>query len=69
ILIPPFTVIDGLGANVARSIEEARCHGEFLSKEDILKRTQLSTSLLRRLEIMGCLNDLQESNQISLFNL
>ena len=69
ILIPPFTVIDGLGANVARSIEEARCHGEFLSKEDILKRTQLSTSLLRRLEIMGCLNGLQESNQISLFNL
>ncbi|MBR2594778.1 MAG: hypothetical protein IKE06_00465, partial [Solobacterium sp.] len=59
----------GLGANVARSIEEARRQGEFLSKEDILKRTQLSTSLLRRLEIMGCLDGMQESNQISLFSL
>ena len=32
IIIPPFVVIDGLGANVARSVEEARKNGEFLSK-------------------------------------
>ena len=30
-IIPPFTVIDGLGANVARSIETARSEAEFLS--------------------------------------
>jgi DNA polymerase-3 subunit alpha (Gram-positive type) len=66
-IIPPFTVIDGLGANVARSVEEARSRGEFLSKEDILKRTQLSATLLKKLESMGCLEGLQETNQMSLF--
>jgi len=66
-IIPPFTVIDGLGVNVAKSIEEAREKGEFLSKEDILKRTQVSSSMLVKLSHMGCLVGLQESNQMSLF--
>ncbi len=66
-LIPPFVVIDNLGANVARSIEEARKKGEFLSKEDILRRTQLSATLLKKLEVLGCLNGIDESNQMSLF--
>ncbi|WP_277062073.1 PolC-type DNA polymerase III [Solobacterium moorei] len=66
-IIPPFTVIDGLGVNVAKSIEEAREKGEFLSKEDILKRTQVSSSMLVKLAHMGCLEGLQESNQMSLF--
>ena len=67
IIIPPFVVIDGLGANVARSVEEARKNGEFLSKEDIIKRTQLSSTLIRKLDELGCLEGLQESNQMSLF--
>ncbi len=66
-IIPPFTVIDGLGANVAKSVEEARKKAEFLSKEDILKRTQLSATLLKKLETMGCLEGLQDTNQMSLF--
>ncbi len=69
VIIPPFIVIDGLGANVARSIEDARAKGDFLSKEDILKRTQLSATLLRKLEVLGCLDGMQESNQMSLFDL
>ena len=67
IIIPPFVVIDGLGANVARSVEEARKNGEFLSKEDIIKRTQLSSTLVKKLDDLGCLEGMQESNQISLF--
>ena len=66
-IIPPFTVIDGLGANVARSVEQARSQAEFLSKEDILRRTQLSAALLKKLELMGCLEGMQETNQLSLF--
>jgi DNA polymerase-3 subunit alpha (Gram-positive type) len=66
-IIPPFTVIDGLGANVARSVEEARSRAEFLSKEDILKRTQLSATLLKKLEKLGCLEGMQEQNEMSLF--
>ena len=67
VIIPPFVTIDGLGANVAKSIEEAREKGEFLSKEDLIKRTQLSNTLVRKLEILGCLDGMQEENQMSLF--
>ena len=66
-IIPPFTTIDGLGANVARSIVEAREKGAFLSKEDLLNRTQLSQTLLRKLEMLGVLEGMQEENQLSLF--
>ncbi len=66
-IIPPFSVIDGLGGNVARSVEEARNKAPFLSKEDIMRRTQLSATLLKKLEGMGCLEGLQETNQMSLF--
>ena len=66
-IIPPFSVIDGLGGNVARSVEEARNKAPFLSKEDLMRRTQLSATLLKKLEGMGCLEGLQETNQMSLF--
>ena len=67
VIIPPFTILDGLGDNVARSIVEAREEREFTSKEDLLRRTQLSTTLKEKLERLGCLNDLGESDQLSLF--
>ncbi len=66
-IIPPFTVIDGLGANVARSIEEARKKAPFLSKEDLVRRTQVSATMMKKLDMMGCLAGLSESNQMSLF--
>lgn len=66
-IIPPFTTVDGLGENVAKSIVEARNKCPFLSKEDILARTQLSGTLLKKLEKLGCLSHLQEENQMSLF--
>lgn len=67
VIIPPFTTIDGLGENVARSIVEARKQGDFLSKEDLISRTQCSTTLVRKLEVLGAINDLQDRNQMSLF--
>ncbi|MEG1462129.1 MAG: hypothetical protein RSC48_03385, partial [Anaerorhabdus sp.] len=64
---PPFTTIDGLGENVAKSIVEAREKGPFLSKEDLTSRTQCSLTLLRKLEVLGAIDGLQEKNQMSLF--
>lgn len=66
-IIPPFTTIDGLGANVATSVVEARKNRPFLSKQDLINRTQLSTTLLKKLEQLGVVNHLQEENQMSLF--
>lgn len=67
ILIPPFKVLDGLGDNVARSIVEAREQCFFLSKEDLQNRTQINGTQIRKMEIMGVLDDLQDENQLSLF--
>ena len=66
-IIPPFIVLDGLGENVAESIVKARENKEFLSKEDLMNRTLLSQTLCRKLDDMGVLNKLDESNQMSLF--
>ena len=66
-IIPPFVILDGLGQNVAESIVKAREERAFISKEDLLNRTLLSQTLLRKLESLGVLDGLEESNQISLF--
>ena len=66
-IIPPFTSLDGLGDNVGKSVVQAREQRPFLSKEDVLKRTQLSKTLLDRLDQMGALEGLDEENQMTLF--
>ena len=64
-LIPPFVALDGLGANVAMSVIEARKNGEFLSVEDIANRTQLNGTIIKNLQALGVIK-LQEKNQLSL---
>lgn len=66
-IIPPFTTVDGLGENVAITIVEAREERSFLSKEDLRKRTGLSTTLISKLDDLNVLGDLIEKNQMSLF--
>ncbi|TFG82125.1 MAG: PolC-type DNA polymerase III, partial [Erysipelotrichales bacterium] len=66
-IVPPFTVLDGLGENVAKSIIEARAKAPFISKEDLLTRTLLNNTQLRKLEVMGVLKGMQDENQMSFF--
>ena len=66
-IIPPFKILDGLGDNVAISIIEARKNGPFISKEDLQNRTQLSTTLIKKLSDLHVLDGLDETNQMSLF--
>lgn len=66
-IIPSFTSVDGLGENVAISIVKAREDGPFISKQDLLKRTGLNETLLKKLDDMGALGDMQAENQLSLF--
>lgn len=63
-LIPPFICIDGLGESVGDSIMEARKNGPFLSKEEILKRTQLSQTCFNILDSLGVFKGLNEENQL-----
>ena len=66
-IIPPFTAVDGLGASVGRSVVAARKERPFLSKEDVLRRTQLSRTLLDKLDVLGACEGLDEENQMTLF--
>ena len=66
-LIIPFRALDGLGDNVADAIVKAREGGPFISMEDLRERGKVNTSSMEKLKALGCLDNLSESNQLSLF--
>ena len=66
-ILPPMVSLQGMGQNAAESIIEARKEGEFLSKEDLLKRTKVSKTVVEKLTEHGTLKDMSEKNQISFF--
>ena len=66
-LIIPFRALDGLGDNVAESIVKARRNGSFISIEDLRERGKINNTALEKLKELGCLDNLSESNQLSLF--
>jgi DNA polymerase-3 subunit alpha (Gram-positive type) len=49
------------------SITAAREQRPFLSKEDVLKRTSLSKTLMDKLDALGAAQGLDEENQMTLF--
>ena len=67
-LIPPFSTIDGLGENNARSVISEREIREFSSIEDLLTRTHLTNTNVNELKRLGVLKDLPDSDQMSLFD-
>ncbi|GIM27805.1 hypothetical protein CPJCM30710_04710 [Clostridium polyendosporum] len=64
---PPINDLQGVGDNAAKSIVEARKDGEFISKEDLRIRAKVSKTVIETLTNHGCLDGLQETNQLSLF--
>ena len=66
-IYPPFNAIEGLGDTVAKNIVAEREKGKFLSIEDVQKRGKVSQTLIDKMKEMGILQDLPESNQLSLF--
>ena len=66
-LIPSFSTIDGLGGTVAQTIVEEREKRPFLSIEDFQKRGKVSQTLVDKMRLMGILDELPESSQMTLF--
>ena len=64
---PPFSSIDGLGDTVALKIVEERKKGEFISIEDLQVRAKISATLIDKMRMMGILDNMPESSQLSLF--
>lgn len=67
-IIPPFKAIPSFPIAAAQKIVEERKNGEFLSKEDLMKRCSVGSSVIDLLEKQGALEGLGESNQLSLFD-
>ena len=52
----------------AESIAKAREDGEFISKEDLMKRAKIGKAVIELLDKYGCLEGMSTSNQLSLFD-
>ncbi|GAA0114330.1 PolC-type DNA polymerase III [Clostridium senegalense] len=63
----PLSGLQGVGVNAAKSIMEAREQGEFLSKQDLKERSAVSKTVIESLDNHGSLENLPETNQLSLF--
>ena len=68
-LLPPFNSIDGLGDVAAELIMNAAEQGKFLSKDDFQTRTKASKTVVALMSDLGILDDLPQSNQLSLFDM
>ena len=68
-LLPPFSVIEGMGGIAAEALALAAKDGPFISKDDIAGRAKVSRSTLDVMGELGLLGDLPESNQLSIFDL
>ena len=68
-LLPPFTSLNGFGTVAAHSIVKARKSGRFTSIADIKKRTSsaVSKTNIELLREHGCLEGMEESDQMALF--
>ncbi len=66
-LIIPFRALDGLGDSVAKTIIKERNKSTFYSIEDLQVRGKLSKTLIDKLKTLHVLDDIPESNQLTLF--
>ena len=72
-LLPPFSVIEGMGGIAAEALAVAAHakteRGEkFLSKDDIRQKAKVSQTVLDTMAELGLLGGLPESNQLSIFD-
>ncbi|MCF0122383.1 MAG: PolC-type DNA polymerase III [Lachnospiraceae bacterium] len=67
-LMPALDTIEGLGDKAADAVFLAAREGKFLSKDDFRNRTKVSKNVIDLMNDLGILDDLPESNQISIFD-
>jgi len=63
-ILPSLSALQGLGAAAAANIAEARKNGKFLSIDDLKTRAGISKSVIEILANHGCLDGMEQSNQV-----
>jgi DNA polymerase-3 subunit alpha (Gram-positive type) len=64
----PFSALPGLGENAALNIVNARKEEAFFSIEDLQTRAKLTKSVIEILRRNNVLNDLDETDQLTIFS-
>jgi DNA polymerase-3 subunit alpha (Gram-positive type) len=64
---PPFLAVAGVGENAAEGIAKAQNGHPYASIEEFRIRTRANSAVIKNLLDAGCLADLPETNQLSLF--
>lgn len=64
---PPLNALPGVGTSAAQSIADERENGEFLAKDDMVKRCGITKAVVEALSAVGVLEGMQESTQVSMF--
>ncbi|MBQ8109451.1 MAG: PolC-type DNA polymerase III [Clostridia bacterium] len=65
-IVPPINSLPGIGLAAAEGFVEARRAGPFISQDDMVRR-KVSKSMVEQLKLAGCLNDIPETSQVTLF--
>ncbi|MBQ2933156.1 MAG: PolC-type DNA polymerase III [Clostridia bacterium] len=63
----PFGALSGVGEKAAYSIYEAAQKGDFVSREDFAIEAGVSKTIIQNLADLGAMDDLPDTNQMSLF--
>ena len=62
-----FNLPNERGTEVQLLIEKGAEGGQFISREEFVKRTRANSAVMEKLDALGCLNDLPDSDQVSMF--
>ncbi|MGL4948709.1 MAG: PolC-type DNA polymerase III [Mycoplasma sp.] len=68
-IIAPFSCIEGIGVDAAKTIIEAREERRFTSLDDFANRTKINKTSIAKLKELGVFDTLPASDQISLFEI
>jgi len=63
----PFGALSGVGDKAAYAIYEAVQKGDFVSREDLQLESGVSKTIIQNLADLGAMDDLPDTNQISMF--
>ena len=68
-ILPPLNALPGLGETAAHTVVEARKQGGFETVEQLRKRAKLNKSMIQLLKDTGCIGEMPESDQVSIFDM
>ncbi|MBQ2532746.1 MAG: PolC-type DNA polymerase III, partial [Lachnospiraceae bacterium] len=67
-LLPPLSMLGGMGPAAAENLAIAASQATFLSKNDLKNRGKVSTTVIEKMDSLGLIPNLPESDQLSLFD-